>query len=363
MSLTEKLSLINRNVVEEIVTLDELKNLIESKSKPRAYWGFECSGMMHLGMGLICGGKIKDMIEAGFEFIIFLADWHSWINNKLGGIMENIRLCGEYFKQCFESLGIPINKVKFIWASELVRNVEYWEKVIKIAKQASLNRVWRALPIMGREIGSMNIDAATIFYPCMQAADIFQMDIDVACAGLDQRKAHMLARDVAEKLKWKKPICLHTHLLMGLKAPSSFKKAKFDENIEVSAQIESKMSKSIPGSSIFIHDSPEEIQEKIQSAYCKPKELKLNPIMELAKYIIFPELKELQIERPLKYGGPVKFRSYEELEREYLSGKIHPQDLKNSIAESLIKLLEGVRKYFDKKPELLEEMKKIDITR
>lgn len=363
MKLEEKLSLISKNTVEEIVTLNELKALIESKPKPRAYWGFECSGMMHLGMGLICGGKIKDMINAGFEFIIFLADWHSWINNKLGGNMENIRLCGEYFKQCFESLGIPLNKVKFIWASELVKNVEYWEKVIKIAKQVSIHRVWRAIPIMGREMDSKDIDSATIFYPCMQAADIFQMEIDVACAGLDQRKAHMLARDVAEKLKWNKPVCIHTHLLMGLKAPTPFKKAKFDENIELSAQIESKMSKSIPGSSIFIHDSPEEIRKKIQSAYCPPKELKFNPIMELAKYIIFPELKELKIERPLKYGGTIEFNSYEELETEYLNGKIHPQDLKNSIAESLIKLLENVRKYFDKKPELLEEMKKIDITR
>ncbi|MEM2896498.1 MAG: tyrosine--tRNA ligase [Candidatus Bathyarchaeia archaeon] len=363
MNLTEKLSLINRNVVEEIVTLDELKTLMESNSKPRAYWGFECSGMMHLGMGLICGRKIRDMIEAGFEFIIFLADWHSWINNKLGGVMENIRLCGEYFKQCFESLEIHPNKVKFIWASEIVRKVEYWEKVIKVAKQASLHRVWRALPIMGREMDSMDVEAAAIFYPCMQAADIFQMDLDVACSGLDQRKAHMLARDVAEKLKWSKPICVHTHLLMGLKAPTPFKKAKFDESVEVSTQIESKMSKSVPGSSILIHDSPEEIKKKIQSAYCLPKDLKFNPIMELAKYIIFPELKELRIERALKYGGDKEFKSYEELEKDYSSGKIHPQDLKNSVAESLIKLLEGVRKYFDKKPELLEEMKKIDITR
>ncbi len=47
-------------------------------------------GMMHIGTGLVCGTKIKDMIQAGFHFIIFLADWHSMINNKFGGDMEKI---------------------------------------------------------------------------------------------------------------------------------------------------------------------------------------------------------------------------------------------------------------------------------
>jgi tyrosyl-tRNA synthetase len=67
------------------VELDELKRLLESARKPKAYWGFECSGLMHLGMGLITGFKIRDLVEAGFDFTIFLADWHSWINNKMGG--------------------------------------------------------------------------------------------------------------------------------------------------------------------------------------------------------------------------------------------------------------------------------------
>jgi len=43
MDLESKLELIKRNV-EEIVTLNELKTLLETNSSPKAYWGFECSG-------------------------------------------------------------------------------------------------------------------------------------------------------------------------------------------------------------------------------------------------------------------------------------------------------------------------------
>lgn len=61
---------------------------------------------------------------------------------------------------------------------------------------------------MGREMDSRNLEAASTFYPCMQVADIFELQLDVASAGMDQRKAHVLARDVAEKLRWRKPTYL-----------------------------------------------------------------------------------------------------------------------------------------------------------
>ncbi len=361
MDLERRLEIVTRNT-EEIVTLDELRVLLETESKPRAYWGFECSGLMHVGMGLVCGSKIKDMIKAGFEFIIFLADWHSWINNKLGGDMDNIRTCGEYFKECFEALGIPESSAKYLWASDIVDEARYWEKVIKIAKASSLRRVWRALPIMGREMGHSDMETAWIFYPCMQAADIFQLELDVACAGIDQRKAHMLARDVSEKLGWRKPICVHTPLLSSLQGIRDIGKT-FDEDEKLNIRIGSKMSKSQPKGCIFVHDPPEEIKTKIRAAYCPPRQEEGNPVLEHAKYIVFPEKGVLTISRPKKYGGPVTFDSYKALRDAYIAGKIHPLDLKNSVAEALIEILEPVRRHFKRKPDLLNKMMEIEVTR
>ncbi len=359
MDTEEKLDLIMRNTVE-IITQDELRSLLETKSKPRAYWGFESSGLMHIGLGVVCGTKIKDMVEAGFHFIVFLADWHSWINNKLGGTMENIRLCGEYFKECFTALGVK--NVEYLWAADIAEDISYWEKVIKVAKGASVNRIWRALPIMGREMAFQDIETAWLFYPCMQAADIFHMELDVACSGMDQRKAHMLARDAAEKLDWRKPPCVHVPLLMGLQEPSESNK-QLDEDSSLNLQIISKMSKSKPSTCIFVHDSPEEIRTKLKNAYCPPKQVTGNPVLEEAHYAVFPNTKELTITRPPKYGGNEAFTNYATLEKAYKEGKIHPLDLKNAVAEALIQILEPVRIHFKKHPERLEKMKKIEVTR
>jgi tyrosyl-tRNA synthetase len=188
------------------------------------------------------------------------------------------------------------------------------------------------------------------------------MNLDVACSGIDQRKAHMLARDAAEKLKWNKPSCIHTPLLIGLQGPQTTEH-QFDENADLNVEISSKMSKSIPQSSILVHDTPEEIKAKIKNAYCPPKIVKANPILELARLIIFPEKDILEIPRPPKYGGPETFSSFEKLAKVYSEGKIHPLDLKNGVSEALTEILEPVREHFRRHPETLEKMLKIEITR
>jgi tyrosyl-tRNA synthetase len=361
LDLQKRIDLVTRNTAE-VITPQEISTLLETKANPRAYWGFECSGLLHIGIGLVCSAKIKDMVNAGFDFTIFLADWHSWINNKLGGDMENIRVCGEYLKQIFTALGLTPDKVEFRWASDITDKVEYWENVVRIAKSVSVKRTWRALPVMGRETSMTDIETAWVFYPCMQAADIFHMNLDVACSGIDQRKAHMLARDAAEKLKWKKPSTVHTPLLIGLQGPQTTEH-EFDENADLNVEISSKMSKSIPQSSILVHDAPNEIKSKIKNAYCPPKVVKANPITELARLIIYPEKEVLEIPRPAKYGGPETFETFKQLETAYSQGKIHPLDLKNGVAEALIEILKPVREHFQKHPETLEKMLKIEITR
>ena len=362
MDLETRLKLVTRGA-EEIITREELRSILETKSRPRAYWGFEASGPMHIGMGLLCGKKIIEMVEAGFDYTIFLADWHSWINNKLGGVMESIHLCGEYFKQCFSAVGIAPEKVTYLWASDLASRREYWEKVVRIAKSVNVSRIWRALPIMGRGMDSKDLEAAATFYPCMQAADILELRLDVACAGMDQRKAHVLARDVAEKLKWQKPTCVHTPLLGGLVGSARMDSTEYDENPQLSSQISLKMSKSIPESSIIIHDEPQVIKGKLRNAYCPPKETDGNPVLDIVRHIVLPWAGSIEIERPPKYGGPLKFVDFDALESQYREGKVHPLDLKNTVAEQLIKILEPVREEFHKRPELLQKMEQLQTTR
>ncbi|MFX0098073.1 MAG: tyrosine--tRNA ligase [Candidatus Hodarchaeota archaeon] len=355
MNVEDKLKLVKKGA-EEIIMEDEIRTILQEKQKPRTYIGFELSGFLHLGTGIICGNKFKNMADAGFETIVFLADWHSLINNKLNADMEKIKIAGEYFIKGFESVGVKGPNIKYIWGSEIVENVKYWEKVIRVAKNATLSRVLRTLPIMGRS-SEGDIESSFIYYPAMQVADIFDMEIDVACGGMDQRKAHMLARDVAEKAGNKKPACVHTPLLTGLKGLGD--KMDADAVPDLGMVIEGKMSKSKPDSCIFIHDDEEEITRKIKGAHCPAKILNGNPVTDILKYTIFNEVDSFLIERKPKFGGDVTYNSFLDFSKDFKEGTIHPLDLKFAVAKNLAEILKPSRKFFDKHSAILDEMEKL----
>jgi tyrosyl-tRNA synthetase len=265
-------------------------------------------------------------------------------------------------------LGLTSEKVTYRLGSETEAGLDYWAKVIRIAKSNSAKRIRRALPIMGREMDTEDIETAALFYPCMQAADIFQLDLDIACAGIDQRKAHVIARESAEKLQRKKPVSVHTPLLLSLiggtqYSPTAGPEGDLDENPRYDFEIGSKMAKSTPESAILVHDRPQQIQDKVRSAYCPPKQIENNPVLEIVRLILIPQLGSLEIERPAKYGGNIRFETYEDVEKVYGRGELHPQDLKNGVAKSLAERLDGVRQELAKDPELLRRITEMEITR
>ena len=333
---------------QEVVTPGELEIVLE-KDKPKGYIGFEPSGTVHIGWK-ICTNKIKDFLESGFDFIVLLADWHAYINDKLGGDIEKIKLCGKYMEDCFSAMGVDKNKVKFVYASDYVGDPKYWEYVLRVSKSTSVARVKRAMDIMGREAEEADKDLSKLFYPAMQVSDIFYLDLDVAYGGMDQRHAHMLARDVSKKIGKKSPVAIHTPLLTGLQAGGRMN------------AIDQKMSKSKPDSMISIHDDSEIVKRKISKAFCPEKQVDGNPILEICKYVIFPDIGEeiFLIQRPEKFGGNLEFRNYAELEKEYISG-LHPLDLKNATIIYINKILEPVHKYFEKNTENYNKMKNLGI--
>ncbi|MEF8847951.1 MAG: tyrosine--tRNA ligase [Candidatus Thermoplasmatota archaeon] len=343
----KKIDILTRNS-EEVVTKKELEEVLK-KQNPKAYIGFEPSGSVHIGWKT-CTDKIKDFLECGFDFKVLLADWHAYINDKLDGNIETIKKCGKYMEDCFTALGLDVDKIDFIYASDYVDDAKYWETVLKVSKSVSVARVKRAMDIMGRKKDEAEKDLSKLFYPAMQVSDIFYLDIDVAYGGIDQRHAHMLARDVCKKLEIKSPVALHTPIITGLQASGRMN------------PLENKMSKSKPDSMISLHDKPEEVNRKIKKAYCPKKEVRGNPILEICKYIIFPDLKEKSflIERPERFGGNLEFNAYNELEKEYQK-ELHPLDLKKATSKYLNEILEPVHNFFERKPENYQKMKELGV--
>ncbi|MHB8605133.1 MAG: tyrosine--tRNA ligase [Thermoplasmatota archaeon] len=224
MSIEERLRLI-REVGEEIVTEDELKALLESKAHPIAYDGFEPSGTAHIAQGVMRAINVNKMTRTGVRFKMFVADWHAWANNKMGGDLEKIQTTGKYLIEIWRATGMDLSKVDFVWASEFMADEAYWKKVMNIARDSSLDRILRTTQIMGRSEKD-KLSAAQILYPCMQAADIFHLEADITQLGMDQRKVNMLAREVGPKLGLWKPVVVSHHMLMGLAQPPSLPRSR-----------------------------------------------------------------------------------------------------------------------------------------
>ena len=373
-SLTQKKDLITQHT-EEIITTESLEALLAAEKPLKHYIGFEISGEIHLGTGIAAMQKVKDIAEAGVTPTIFLADWHTWINDKLEGDRDAIkRIAVGYFKEglsvCYRALGGNPDDLVFVLGSDLYHhNDAYWETVVSIPKHTTLNRAKRSISILGRQ-AQEEIDMAKMLYPIMQVADIFALGVDIAHAGMDQRKAHVIARDVAEKIGREKPIALHHHLLLGLGKPpiwplpaspdaSQGGPADADKQ-ELWASL--KMSKSKPESAVFITDEPEIIREKVMKAFCPPKEILFNPIIDWAEHIIFPrEEQGIVITREEAHGGNLNVPDPEELKSVFREGGLHPEDLKHFVADYLINFLAPIRDHFSKgaPKEMLDDLKRL----
>ncbi len=321
----DKLSLITRNV-EEIVTLDELKELIESKKRLTAYVGYEPSGKIHMGHVLTVN-KLLDLQNVGFEIIVLLADLHAYLNEK--GELEEIHGMAKENKEAFVAMGLDPNKTTFVLGGSDEYNLsnkdgfqmtpEYQMLSHRLMSHITEQRAIRSMKMIARD--PKNMKTSNVIYPVLQVADIVELGIDVAVGGMDQRKIHMLARDVMPKLGLRAPICIHIPILVGL---DGTKMSSSKENY------------------ISVDDSREQVKQKISGAFC-PKQVEDNPIVQLFRYHLFPRFSEVTIKRPDKFGGDLHYASYDSLERDFVSDTLHPLDLKNAAIEYVNDILDPVR--------------------
>jgi tyrosyl-tRNA synthetase len=173
----------------------------------------------------------------------------------------------------------------------------------------------------------------------MQSLDVKHLDADIAYGGIDQRGIYMLGREVLPDHGGEAPVCLFAPLLSGLTG--------------------GKMSASEAGSKINLTDDPDQVEEKINGAYCPQGEVEDNGVLEYVRYLVFPIIEQrgedFVVERPEEYGGDLTFESYDDLEATYVEGDLHPQDLKNAAAGYIDEAIAPIRERLTDRPELLAE--------
>lgn len=321
---------LTRNTTEGI-TDEELRALAAEPDGKRAYVGYEPSGVLHVGH-MLTTNKLIDLQELGFEIVILLADVHAYLNDK--GTFEEIRDTAERMREQFLAYGLDDSQTEFVYGSEFQLDEEYVLDLHQLELSTTLNRAQRAMAeIQGGETAKVS----HVVYPLMQALDIEYLDLDLAIGGIDQRKVHVLHREEIGDLGYDVRPCLHTPIIADL-----------DTGV-------GKMSSS-EGTSISMEDSTEQLEEKIQGAYCPPTrdpeptddgQARENPVLELFQYHVFPRFDEVVIERPEEYGGNLRYTDYETLADQLESGELHPADAKTGLAEYLDRLIEPGRQQLE----------------
>lgn len=335
MTPEERFEIIKRNT-EEIVTEEELLELLKTKENPAMYLGTAITGRPHVGyfMWVL---KMADFLKAGFKAKLLLADLHGALDNCPWNLLEKRY---EYYSKViplmFKAIGSDISNFEIVKGSDFEKKQDYFFDMLKVSTIASIHDCRKAASDVVKE--SENPKLSGLIYPIMQMLDEEYLDVDVQYGGVDQRKIFMFAREYHPKIGYRRRTEVMTPLIPGL--------------------IGKKMSASDPRSKIDLLDSEEEVNKKMNSAFCPEGIVEDNGVLAFVKYIIFtikPDKGEsFVIERPEKWGGNLEYKNYEELEKDFIEKQLHPQDLKIAVARFINNLLDPIREGMKNESELVK---------
>ena len=324
----ERRRLVTRNTAE-VVTDEELDELLDGD--PTVYIGYAPTGEMHIGHFTTIR-KLADFLRAGLDVKVLIADLHAHLDDEKSPF-ELLDARTAYYREAIEGMvaaaGASPAEIEFVEGREFELDADYSLELLRMAADTTISRVQRAGSEVVRQ--SENPKLGGLIYPLMQTLDIDALDADIAYGGIDQRGIYMLSRELFADRGEEPPVCVFAPLLAGLSG--------------------GKMSASDATSKVNLTDDPDTVAEKLQGAYCPQGEVEDNGVLEYMEFLVFPILTErdetFEIERPDEYGGDLTYESYDDLEADFASGDLHPQDLKNAAAEYVSTVIDPVREHID----------------
>jgi len=337
MNTADRVDLVSRHT-QEVVKEAELAELFEA-GDPTAYIGYAPTGEMHIGH-FTTMRKLADFLRAGVEVTVLIADLHAHLDdNKSPFDLLDAR--SAYYEAAIEGMidaaGADPDDVEFVRGTDFQLDEEYTLEMYRMAAETTISRTQRAASEVVRESESPNLGG--LIYPLMQSLDVKALDADIAYGGVDQRGIYMLSREILPDHGGDSPVCVFAPLLSGLSG--------------------GKMSASDAASKVNLTDSADDVEEKIGGAYCPAGEVEDNGVLEYLEHLVFPILavddEPFVVERPEEYGGDLTYESYDEVEADFVSGELHPADLKPAVADAISAVIDPVRSRLNDEPELLAE--------
>ncbi|CAN9503796.1 unnamed protein product [Ophioblennius macclurei] len=329
LSPDEKYELITRNL-QEVLGEEKLKQVLQEREL-KVYWGTATTGKPHVAY-FVPMSKIADFLKAGCEVTILFADLHAYLDN-MKAPWELLELRVKYYEQVIkamlESIGVPLDKLKFVKGTDYQLSREYTLDVYRLSSMVTEHDAKKAGAEVVKQVEHPLLSG--LLYPGLQALDEEYLKVDAQFGGVDQRKIFTLAEKYLPSLGYAKRAHLMNPMVPGLTG--------------------AKMSSSEEESKIDLLDSKEDVKKKLKKAFCEPGNIQNNGVLSFVKYVVLPLRQEFCIKRDAKWGGDKVYTVFEEVEKDFAAEMIHPGDLKASVEVALNALLEPVRKKFES-PEL-----------
>ena len=144
------------------------------------------------------------------------------------------------------------------------------------------------------------------------------------------------------------------------------------------------MSASDPNSKIDLLDTEDVIRKKIKSAFCEEGNVEGNGVLAFVEAVLIPisqlrlerrrreeaggledglgdqrpfvsddapPMAVFTIERDQKFGGPTHYESFAQIQEDFKEKRLHPKDLKTTVANGVVRLLAPIRKAFEENEE------------
>uniref|UniRef100_A0AAQ4QIN6 Tyrosine--tRNA ligase n=1 Tax=Gasterosteus aculeatus aculeatus TaxID=481459 RepID=A0AAQ4QIN6_GASAC len=263
---------------------------------------------------------------------ILFADLHAFLDN-MKAPWELLELRVKYYEQVIkamlESIGVPLDKLKFVKGTEFQLSREYTLDVYRLSSMVTEHDAKKAGAEVVKQVEHPLLSG--LLYPGLQALDEEYLKVDAQFGGVDQRKIFTLAEKYLPSLGYAKRSHLMNPMVPGLTG--------------------SKMSSSEEESKIDLLDSAGDVKKKLKKAFCEPGNIDNNGVLSFVKHVVFPLRGEFSIKRDAKWGGDKIYTAFEEVEKDFAEESVHPGDLKASVEVVLNQLLEPIRKKFES-PEL-----------
>lgn len=336
--IENKYNLITRNL-EEIIGDDEILPIL-MKRDLKCYWGTAPTKSPHIGY-LYPMLKIADLVDAGCNVTILIADLHAFLDN-MKSPLEKIKTRSKYYIEVLTSIleiyKVDLRKVNFITGTEYQLSPAYTMDVYKFGNLTTIRDTKHAGTEVVKQIEYPNM--TSLLYPSLQALDEEYLKVDCALTGIDQRKINTFSREFMPKLGYSKRIHLMNPVIPGL------------STVQTNGEL-IKMSSSDINGKIDLVDSAKSIRKKINKSYCIEGNIIDNTPLLLIKNLVFKILDRFKqpfiINRPEKYGGNIYYNTFSEIENDFSEKKLHPGDLKLGLSDFFVELLMPVREKFNKK--------------